>query len=77
MNTKKFLFGLLTIGILSGAACTTDNSDLYEQSVKRKHVRIKPDKKAVERKHVRIKPDKQDKQAVERKHVRIKPDPKS
>ncbi len=32
MNMRKLLYGLLTIGILSGAACTTDNDEAYEAS---------------------------------------------
>ena len=32
MNTRKIFFAILTIGILSGAACTTDNDEAYEVS---------------------------------------------
>ena len=66
MNTKKLIFGLLTVGILSGAACTSDNSDVYEQSVKKSDIRIS-NKQSVKKSDIRI----SNKQSVKKSDVRI------
>lgn len=48
MNARRIFFGLLTIGLLTGAACTSDNSELYEQSVDRTKI-TKSNKESVDR----------------------------
>ncbi|MGB5316287.1 MAG: hypothetical protein WBN56_09815 [Robiginitalea sp.] len=48
MNTRKLFFGILTIGILTGAACTADSNELYEQSVDRTKI-TKDNKQSVDR----------------------------
>ena len=64
MNTKKFLFSLLTIGILSGAACTNDIDEAYELSSIRRDKVVKGPKKT-------------DKQAIRRDRVVKGPEKKS
>jgi hypothetical protein len=69
MNTKKLLFGILTIGILFGAACTTDNDEAYEtSSIDRSKVQSEP-KKSIDRSKVQSEP----KKAIDRKKVQSKP----
>ena len=51
MNTKKILFGILTMGILAIAACTSDNSEVYEQSVDKRHI-TKSNKQSVDKRHI-------------------------
>ncbi len=75
MNMKKLLYGFLTIGILSGAACTTDNDEAYEvSSIDRKKVVTGPNKQAIDRKKVVTGPNKQ---AIDRKKVVTGPNKKS
>ena len=58
MNMRKLLYGLLTIGILFGAACTTDNDEAYEvSSIDRDKVRKGPEKQAIDRDKVRKGPE--------------------
>jgi len=64
MNTRKLFFGILTIGILTGAACTSDNDDSYEQSVDRRHI-TKDNKNSVDRRHI----TKDNKNSVDRRHI--------
>jgi hypothetical protein len=59
MNTKKILFGILTMGILTGAACTTDNADVYEQSVDKTKITKGPKKQAVDKTKITKGPSKQ------------------
>ncbi|MDM9631806.1 hypothetical protein [Robiginitalea aurantiaca] len=75
MNARKFLYGILTIGILSGAACTAENDgELYESSIKRDKVRKNNDPKSIDRDKVKKtnNPD-----AIDRDKVKITNRPKS
>jgi hypothetical protein len=65
MNIRKFLMAILTIGILAGASCTTDNSDVYEQSVDRTKIR-KNNHNSVDRTKIR----KNNHQSVDRTKIR-------
>ena len=65
MNTRKYLMGLLTVGILAGASCTSDNSDVYEQSVDRTKIR-KNNYQSVDRTKIR----KNNHQSVDRTKIR-------
>lgn len=65
MNTRKFFFGLLTVGILTMAACTSDNSEIYEQqSVDKRHI-TKSNKQSVDKRHI----TKSNKQSVDKRHI--------
>jgi len=64
MNTRKFFFGLLTVGILTMAACTSDDTEVYEQSVDKRHI-TKSNKQAVDKRHI----TKDNKQSVDKRHI--------
>ena len=68
MNTKKFLYGILTIATLSLAACSQDSDGGLYDGIERKDVT--PDRKGIERKDVTP-----DRLSIERKDVT--PDRKS
>ncbi|MGB5189191.1 hypothetical protein [Robiginitalea sp.] len=75
MNTRKIFFAILTIGILSGAACTTDNDEAYEvSSIDRDKVVTGPKKQAIDRDKIVTGPKKQ---AIDRDKIVTGPKKKS
>ena len=64
MNTRKLFFAILTIGILSGAACTSDNNELYEQSVDKTKI-TKDNKQSVDKTKI----TKDNKQSVDKTKI--------
>lgn len=66
MNTRKLLFGLFALGVLTGVSCTTDNDDLYENGVEKSKIRI-TNNQSVEKSKVRI----NNQQSVEKGKIRI------
>ena len=74
MNARKILYEILTIGILAGAACTTDSDgDAYESSIDRDKVVKGPDTKSIDRDKVVKGPSKN---AIDRDKVVKGPDGK-
>ena len=68
MNTKKILYGILTIATLSLAACSNDSDNGLYDGIERRDVT--PDRKGIERKDVTP-----DRLSIERRDVT--PDRKS
>ena len=76
MNTRKLFYAILTIGILTGAACTTDNDDAYEvSSIDRDKIVTGPKKKqSIDRDKIVTGPKK--KEAIDRDKVVTGPNKK-
>ncbi len=62
MNTRKLLFGLFACTTLIIASCTTDNSDIYESGVDKRHITKGTD--GVDKRHITKGTD-----AVDKRHI--------
>jgi hypothetical protein len=73
MNTRKLLYGILTFGILFGAACTTDNDGAaYESSIDRDKIVTgpkKPEKNSIDRDKIVTGPKKPETNSIDRDKI--------